>query len=211
MSELIPDSIVSQIFKLNLPMRLIADNKVFFPMLLRNRCGINTYTVMIETGNKDIRQYQKLEIELKGSIDIESLKYRGPVKLMPVKNEPGYYKMSGVKLYKVNARKYKRVPYKRAINIISPDRMDAILINISASGARLECPKKIEGEFLSMEFVLLKKDIALDARIIEQSYNEESASYVVRCSFESIDEKTRKIISQAVKEIILMAKRRLQS
>ena len=211
MSELIPDSILSQILKLRLPMMLIADNKAVFPMILKNRCGADTYTIMLETGNKEIWQYRNLEIELKGSVDVESLKYRGEVKLMPVKDEPGYYKMSQIKLYKVNKREYKRVPYRRMIKLTSPMKMDAILVNISASGARLECGHKIEGEFLRMEFTLLKKDIVIDARIIEQSYNEALECYIVRCYFESINEKTQKIIIQLVREITLRAKRRLQS
>lgn len=211
MSELIPDSIVNQILQLRLSMMLIADSKAAFPIILKNKCGANTYTVMMETGNKEIWQYRKLEIELKGNIDIESVKYRGEVKLMPVDGEPGYYKMAQIKLYKVDKREYRRVPYRRAIKITSPKQMDATLINISASGARLECNEKIENDFLSMEFVLLKKKIRLDARIIEQSYDKELGNYVVRCHFESIDEKTRKIIVKAVKEITLMAKRRLQS
>lgn len=211
MSELIPDSIVNQILKLRLPMMLIADSKAAFPVILKNRCGTNAYTVMMETGNKEIWQYRKLEVELKGNIDIESVKYRGEVKLMSVDGEPGYYKMTQIKLYKVNNREYRRVPYRRAIEITSPTQMEGTLINISASGARLECNEKIEGEFLSMKLVLLKKNITLDARIIEQSHNKELGNYVVRCHFEPIDEKTRKIIIKAVKEITLMAKRRLQS
>lgn len=212
MSELIPDYMVNQIFKLKLPMRLIADNKTVFPIILKSRSPVNnTYTVMIETGKKDIWQYNKLEIELKGRIDIESLKYRGEVRLIPIKNEPGYYKMSHIKLYKVNERRYKRVPYRRAIKLTSPIELEAVLVNISASGAKIECSQKLEDQFLSMEFTLLKKNIALDARIIEQQYDEQSRKYVIRCEFESMDKKTEKIISQAVKEITLMAKERLKS
>ncbi len=211
MSELIPDRIVSQIFKLKLPMRLIGDNKTVFPIILKNRCNANTYTVRVETGNKDIWQYNKLEIELKGRVDIESLKYRGEVRLIPIKHEPGYFKMSQIKLYKVNERRCKRVPYRRAIKLTSPTEMDAVLINISASGAKLECSEKIEGKFLSMAFTLLKKDIVLDARIVEQKYDESTGNYAIRCHFDGIDQKTEKIISQAVREIILMAKQRLQS
>lgn len=211
MLDLIPDSIISQILQLRLPMMLIADNKAAFPMILKNRCGVDTYTIMLETGNKEIWQYRTLEIELKGSVDIESLKYRGEVKLMPVKDEPGYYKMSQIKLYKVNEREYKRVPYRRNIKLTSPIEMDAVLVNISASGARLECGQKIEGEFLKMEFTLLKKNIVIDARIIEQIYNEALENYIVRCHFEAINEKTQKIIIKAVREITLEAKRRLQN
>jgi len=211
MSELIPDNIVSQIFRLKLPMRLIADNKTVFPIILKSRSGTNTYTVMVDMGNRDIWQYHKLEIELKGRIDIESLKYRGEVTLIPIRNERGYYKMSQIKLYKVNERRCKRVPYRRAIKITSPIQMDAVLVNISASGAKFECSEKMGDKFISMEFTLLQKKVVLDARIIEEKYIEESRSYVIRCHFESIDQKTEKIISQAIKEITLMAKRRLQS
>lgn len=210
MQELIPDHIVSQIFKLNLPMRLIADNKIAFPVLLKNRCGRNTYTIMLETGNKDIWNYHKLEIELKGSIDIESVKYRGEVRLTSIKGEPGYYRMDQIKLYKMNAREYKRVPYRRAVKVTSPIETEAVLMNISASGAMLKCHEKIQEDLLSIEFTLLKKSMVLSARIIEQKYEEEQECYIIRCYFDSIDEKTRKIICQAVKEITLMAKRRLR-
>ncbi|MBU3803451.1 MAG: PilZ domain-containing protein [Candidatus Cellulosilyticum pullistercoris] len=208
--ELIPDNIVSDIFELRLPSRLIADNKTAFPILLKNKCGNNTYTIMLEAGEKEIWKYRKLEVELKGSVDIESLKYRGEVKLMPIPDEPGYYKMCQIKLYKVNERKERRVPYRRAIEITDPIQVDAVLINISASGAKIECSEKIEGDSLSMKFTLLKKNITLHAKIVEQSYNKEQGKYIIRCYFVSIDKKVKKIISRAVKEITLMAKRRLQ-
>lgn len=211
MQELMPDHIVSQIFKLNLPMRLIADNKIAFPVILKNRCGRNTYTIMLETGDKDLWRFRTLEIELKGRIDIEFVKYRGEVRLYPINGEPGYYKMDQIKLYKVNERAYKRVPYRRAVKVTSPIETEAILMNISASGAMLKCNEKIEEDFFSIEFTLLKKDMVLSARIVEQIYIEEQKCYMIRCYFDPINEKTRKIIWQAVKEITLMAKRRLRS
>ena len=210
MSELLPDSIVNQILKLRLPMELIADRKTAFPVVLKNKCGANTYTVMMETGNREIWQYRKLEVELKGNVDIESLKYRGEVKLMPVEGEPNYYKMTQIKLYKVNTRAHRRVPYRRAIKIISPIQTDAQLINITPAGAKIECYEKIEGDALRMEFVLLKKKITLDVKIVEQSQSEESGHYAIRCYFESIDCRTKRIINRAIKEITLMAKERLQ-
>lgn len=210
MSELIPDSIVNQILELRLPMMLIADRKAAFPVILKNKCGANTYTVMMETGNREIWQYRKLEVELKGNVDIESLKYRGEVKLMPVEGEPGYYKMTQIKLYKVNEREHRRVPYRRAIKIIRPIQTDAALINITSAGAKIECYEKIESDALKIEFVLLKKVITLDAKIVEQSYNKEFESYVIRCYFGAVDRKTKRIINLAIKEITLMAKQRLQ-
>lgn len=210
MSEVIPDSIVNQILQLRLPMVLIADRKAAFPIILKNKCGANTYTVMMEIGNREIWQYRKLEVELKGNVDIESLKYRGEVKLMPVDGEPGYYKMTQIKLYKVNERAHRRVPYRRAIKIISPIQTDAALINITPAGAKIECYEKIEGDALKIEFVLLKKMITLDAKIVEQSYDKEFGVYSIRCYFESIDKKTKRIINRAIKEITLMAKQRLQ-
>lgn len=211
MLELIPDPVVAQILKLNLSMRLIADQKTVFPMLYKNKSDHNTYTVMIETGNKELWQFQEFEIELKGRVDIEYLKYRGKVKVSAIKDEPGYYKISQVRLYKDNKRVYKRVPYRRAIQIIKPIQSEGVLMNISGSGALIRSQEKIEGNSVTIEFTLLKKPMSLNGTIIEQTYNEELKSYHVRCYFDGIDHRTRKIIRQAVKEITLMAKRRLQS
>lgn len=210
MRELVPKHLVSQIFKLNLEMRLIIENKMMVPIIIKNKYGVNGYKVLLDMGKKNYISPNKMMIELKGKVDIEYLKYVGEVEITPIPQEPGYYKMQVNALYKVNERDYKRVPYRRAIKITHPIECDAILINLSGSGAMIQCRNKIEDEMLTMEFVLSKKNMVLDASIVEQKYDDKTESYYIRCYFDPIDKKEQKHIIQVVKEITLMAKQRLR-
>lgn len=210
MEELIDSALVPKILKLNLPFRLICDGTKAFPMIIRNKRGVDGYVVAIELGDRDIRQFHKTEIELKGRIDIEYLKYRGEVDLKPLLDEPGYYIMKNIRLYKYNQRFYKRVPYRRLINIMEPISVEATLINFSASGALIHSKEAIEGSGFKFSIILNKKPIILEARIVEQTYNEALGLFAIRCHFENVDEKTRKLLVLTVREIILQAKRRLQ-
>lgn len=210
MEELVDRGLIPMILKLDLPLRLICDGTKAYPMKYRSKRGANSYIVALELGDRDIRKFKRTEIELKGRIDIEYLKYRGEVDLKPVPNEPGYYIMENVRLYKYNQRFYKRVPYRRLINIIDPINLEATLINFSASGALIHSREKIEGDKFKFSILLNKKDILLESRIIEQTYNESLEIFEIRCHFENVDEKTRKLLILTVREIILQAKRRLQ-
>ena len=211
MYELVPEHLVGQIFKLGLETRLIADNKYMFPVFIKGKIGREEYKILAETGEKGLFNYKKIIIELKGNIDVEFLKYTAEVEITPIPKEPGYYKMRVSKFYKVNERQFKRVPYKRPITIISEFKQEGILINISGSGAKFQCKDKIETEEFNMEFILLKKNIALTARVIEQKYDQEKDIFIIRSQFTNIDKKSQQIIVQAVKEITLMAKKRLQN
>ncbi len=210
MKKLIDNTLVPKILKLNLPFRLICDGNKAFPMLIRNKRGIDSYIVAIELGDRDIRHFKKTEIELKGRIDIEYLKYRGEVELKPLPGEPGYYIMQNIRLYKYNQRFYKRVPYRRLINITQPISLEATLINFSASGALIYSRELLQGNEFKFSIVLNKKIIFIEARIVEQTYSESLEVFVIRCHFENMDEKTRKLLLLTVREIILQAKRRLQ-
>lgn len=210
MKDLIPENVISQIFKLNLSTRLIADNKARIPIIVKERIGEHTYKVIIDVDKSSLDVYKKFVIELRGKVDIEFLKYQGEVKLTPIPNVDGYYKMKILNFYKSDERRYRRVPYRRAIKIVEPIVCDGVLINISASGAFLQSKERIEGDFLTMEFTLLKKQVSLTADIVEEKYNEELNVYEIRCDFDSIDQRSQKIIMKTVKEITLMAKRRLQ-
>lgn len=211
MPELIPGYLVSQIIRLNLPARIIANNKAAFPIIIKNHIGNDSYKILLDSGKDKVEQYNKLFIELKGNIDIESLKYVGEVSLTSVSGEPGYYKMVIHKLYKVNERKYRRVPYHRAIKILTPVECQGILINISASGAMIQCPAQIQGNAFVMEIILAKRKLTLKCVIVEQFYNEEQKAYMVRCYFDGVASKTQKLIALVVKEITLRAKERLRS
>ena len=210
MKESIPDQIISQIFKLKLQTRLIADSKVAFPISIKGKLGKESYRVRIEAGTKKLASYNQLFIELKGNIDIEYLKYGGEVQITPIIEEPGYYRMKIINFYKLNERQYKRVPYRRAIKITEPIECEGILVNISASGAMIQTKERIDTQDFMIEFVLLRKEMILNAQIVEQKYNEEQGLYFIRCYFNNISHKDKRIIMQAVKEITLMAKRRLQ-
>lgn len=210
MQELVPNHLISKIFKLNLEMRLIIGNKIAMPIIMKTKYGVDGCKILLDTGRKNLIGPSNVSIELKGKIDIEYLKYTGQVKLIPIAGEPGYYHMKVTSLYKVNQRAYKRVPYRRAIKITSPIECDGILINISGSGAMIQTPQEIDSDTLTIAFTLSKKDMVLNADIIEERYIEETESWYVRCQFNSMDSKSQKIILQAVKEITLMAKRRLQ-
>ena len=118
--------------------------------------------------------------------------------------------MKNIRLYKYNQRFYKRVPYRRLINIMEPISVEATLINFSASGALIHSKKAIEGSGFKFSIILNKRPIILEARIVEQTYNEALDLFTIRCHFENVDEKTRKLLVLTVREIILQAKRRLQ-
>ena len=100
--------------------------------------------------------------------------------------------MKILNFYKSNQRRYKRVPYRRSIEIVSPIICDAILINLSASGALIHSKEKIEGDSLTIEFELLKKEMELVADIIEQKYNEKLDVYEIRCNFSTIDRRAKR-------------------
>ena len=211
MYELVPEHLVSQVFKLGLETRLIADNKYMIPIIIKGKIRREEYKILAETGErKGFSSFKKVVIELKGNVDIEFLKYSGEVTITPIQKEPGYYTMRVHKFYKVNERQFKRVPYRRPIVINTAFQQEGILINISGAGAKFQCRSKIETETFGLEFVLLKKNISLTARLIEQKYDEEKEIYIIRCSFENIDKKDQQIIVRAVKEITLLAKKRLQ-
>lgn len=210
MKEIVPSTLVDLIFKLNLPMKLYADNKKGYHCIIKSKDAKGGYIIMSTLTHEDLRKANDWTIELKGSIDVESVKYTGKVGITPVKDEVSYYHMSVSTLYKENMRKHKRVPYRRSIQIISPVEVDAILINISASGAMIHSPQQIpEGSF-KFTFILAKKRMELTADIVEQIYNEENQVYVIRCHFNPITDKDKKHIHNVVSEIILMAKRRLR-
>ena len=211
MYELVPEHLVSQVFKLGLETRLIADNKYMIPIIIKGKIRREEYKILAETSERSrFSSFKKIVIELKGKVDIEFLKYSGEVAITPIPKEPGYYTMRVLKFYKVNERQFKRVPYRRPITIKSNFQQEGVLINISGSGAKFQCRDKIETQSFEVEFVLLKKNIALTARLIEQKYDEENDVFIIRCYFESIDKKSQEIIVRAVKEITLMAKKRLQ-
>lgn len=210
MREIVPSTLVDLIFKLNLDMKLLADNKKCYPCIIKSKSARGSYIIMSTLTYEDLRKTKEWTIELKGSIDVESVKYTGKVEITPVRDEVGYYHMSVSALYKVNMRKHKRVPYRRSIQIVSPIEVDAILINISASGAMIHSPQEIPEGNLKFTFILAKKRMELTADIVQQVYNEEDQVYVIRCHFNPITEKDKKHIHNVVSEIILMAKRRLR-
>ena len=209
MRELIPNRLVDLIFKLNLPMRLIANGKKAYPFIIKSRDIKGNYTIMSTLKLDELRQTKNWEIEMKGRIDVESVKYRGTVNLIPSKDEMDCYIMNDIKLYKENLRGYKRVPYRRAIQIISPIEEDAVLVNLSASGAMIYSINEITEQPLKFKFILAKKPLELEADIIEQKFDEALNVYVIRCHFSSISDKEMKHINRVVKEIIIQAKERL--
>lgn len=209
--ELIPEHVVQQIFKLNLSLRVIGDGKKVFPAIAKGyRHG--KQVILLELGSdNEFRRFKSWSVELKGRVDIESLRYCGEVKLEPVKDEPGYYIMKDIRLYKANKRQHKRVPYRRNIQITSPVPQNATMINISASGMYLRCLNEITTQEFDLQFVLAQKQLSLTAMIVEQTYNEIFQAYDVRCEFIGISNKDKKLISLVVKEITLAAKRRLSA
>lgn len=211
MQKLVPENHVDQIFRLRLPARLIADRKVAFPILIQEKMGASTYKVLIPEGDQDISSYDMLALELKGNIDIECLKFGAKASVTRIIEEPDCYKMEVDQLYRINDRKYRRVPYSRIIKIISPIECDGQLINISASGALFYSVSEVKGTSLTISFTLMKRDLVLNADIIEQTYIMEEKMYQIRCHFNPIDSSTRKHIIAAVREITLRAKARLQS
>ena len=211
MADFIENSKLANIFKLNLPATLTCDDKKIFPIIIKGKADKDSFMAMIETGGADIRSFSKCELELKGSIDIEFLKYRGLVSVTPIFEQPDYYRLENIRLRRIDSRSYKRVPYRRKITITSPVQCEEVLINLSASGALIYSNKELPGNELSFEFTLLKKKLKLDAYIIEQYYDEKNQVNVIRCQFIDIDKHSKKIIQLAVREITLQAKRRLQN
>lgn len=210
MQELVPEDLISQIFNLKLSNRLIADSKASFPFFIGETIGKNTYKILLNTGEHNLAAYDHFFVELKGKVDIEYLRYVGEANLEAIIGEPDYYRMKVTKLYKVNKRKYRRVPYRRVLNLVSPIECEALLENISASGAMFKCPSKLEGDTVTMGFTLFKKNVVLRGDIVDQNYDEEEDCYRVRCHFNPIDATTKKLILKAVKNITLQAKERLR-
>lgn len=210
MKQLVDQTLVPKILKLNLPFRLICDGNKAFPMLIKSKRGTDGYVVAIGLGERDIRQFHTIEIELKGRIDVEYLKYRGEVEIKPLLDEPGHYIMKNIRLYKYNQRSYKRVPYRRLIQITQPTPMEATLINLSAAGALIYSKEIISEDEFEFSIVLNKKTIYLTSKIVEQTYNESLEMFMIRCEFIKLDEKTKKLLLLTVREIIFQAKLRLQ-
>lgn len=211
MREAIPDHLIGQIFKLSLEIRLITKDKIALPIIIKNQLGVNRYKVLLDMGKKHYVGSEKMYLELKGKVDIEYLKYGGEVQIIPITEEPGYYIMEVLSFYKLNQREYKRVPYRRTIKIIEPELREAMLVNISASGAMIHTTDEIDSNQLTMALTLLKKEMLLKADIIEQGYKESKECYYVRCKFNEIDNNSQKLIIQAVREITLRAKKRLRA
>ncbi|MBE6023201.1 MAG: PilZ domain-containing protein [Cellulosilyticum sp.] len=209
MEGLIPDQLVEQIFRLKLEARLIADKKATIPIKIKGKHGRDGYKVLINLEKKELDKFSTFFLELKGNVDIEYLKYGGEVKLIPITPDLGYYKMTMVNFYKLNERRYKRVPYRRAIKIVQPLECEGVLVNISASGALIYSRERIPEDHFAFKFVLLKQVMTLNAEIVEQRYDEKQDVYVIRCDFDSIDKKSQKILQSVVKEITLRAKERL--
>lgn len=210
MQELIPEDLIDQIFNLRLANRVSADGKVSFPFYLREHMGKNTYKILLDAGEHNLTMYDRFFIELKGKVDIEYVRYAGEAKIDVVIGEPDYYKMEVINLYRINKRRYRRVPYKRVLKITSPIECDALLVNISGSGAMFLIPSKLEGDTIVMGLTLFKKSIVLKANIVGQEYDEEEGKYRVRCSFQSISGHNRKLILKAVRDITLKAKERIR-
>ena len=214
MEELVPVHLISQIFKLNLSAKIIADKKDIFPIIVRGKVGKieeNQFQIQMKLEKDSIERYHQFMIELKGNIDIESLRYAGNVTLERMHGESDYYKMKVLNLYKLNQRQYRRVPYRRLIQIIEPIKYDAILLNISASGALIECERAINGNEFKMGFTLAKKYITLSCVIVDQFLDEKEQMYKIRCYFDPINKGTQKLIKEVVKQITYMAKNRLRA
>lgn len=210
MKEILPNHLIGQVFKLNLNMQLITRKKVALPIIIKSKYGTDSYKVLLDMGRKNnVLTYEKMFLELTGKVDIEYLKYGAEVIMSPISGEPGYYKMQILSFYKLNQRDYKRVPYRRSIKIVEPVECDATLINISGSGAMIQTKEEIDSNRLTMVFTLLKKEMVLRADIIEQKYVEKVEGYYIRCKFNPVNSLNQKIIVQAVREITLKAKRRL--
>ena len=209
MRERVPDKLIDLIFKLNLPMKVIGNGKKY-PFIIKSKDIKGNYMIMSTVKLDEVRKNRTWEIEIKGRIDVESVKYTGTVNLIPSREEMNCYYMNEVKLFKENLRAYKRVPYRRAIQIISPIEEDAVLMNLSASGAMIYSPKEIEEQSLIFKLTLAKKPLELGADIVEQSYDEALNVYIIRCHFNPISDKEMKHINRVVKEIILQAKERLK-
>lgn len=211
MQQLIPENQVSQIFKLNLSIKLIADGRVAFPIWVKGKIATGTYKVLIHCGSDTLSKYNNFALDLKGNIDIEYLKYSARVTLSRIPDEPDYYRMQISKFYKINDREFRRVPYSRMVKLTFPIECEAQLVNLSGSGAMLYCMEKLEGSTLVMSFTLLKKELILQANIVEQIFLKDKKLYRIRCHFDPIDSKTQNIIATAVKEITLKAKERLRN
>lgn len=210
MRESVSKDLIDAILHLGLPMWLIGDNKKAFPTCLMNKSFNGAYIVMLELAQRDIQSISKWEIEIKGRIDVEFVKFRGKVEISPLKDQPGYYSMRVLEMYKDNMRVYKRVPYRRSIQITEPVEKEAILINISASGAMIHTFEEIQGNQFKFHIILAKRRLDLVAEIIEQTYVPDKQIYIIRCQFNPIDKNVKQHINKVVREIILMAKKRLK-
>lgn len=211
MAEIIPSETVDKIFKLPLEVRLICDRKMVFPIMIKGRRDNGAYRIMAETGSNKLWGYNTYEIELKGKVDIEYVRYKGTVVLRTLPGYLGNYEMSNIRLYKADLRKYRRVPYQRKIMIEAPFQQEGRLMNISASGALLYTEEKIPGDYLTFEFILMKRKIRLKAKIIDRFYDERYRQYGIRCNFYDLKFRDKRRLLLLVRGITLNAKRRIGS
>ncbi len=204
--------LIHKIMRLDLKQNLICDNKKSYTMKVINKLKGDVYLIETSLVDEKISDFQKIEIELKGNVDVEYLRYRGQLELEEKENDEGCYYMKINELTKYNMRDYKRVPYKRAISIISPIECEALLVNVSASGAliQLGAQNEIPGDTFTFSILLNKRIINIEAHIIEQRYEEKIDANLIRCKFINLDKKTKDLLVAVVKHIILQAKKRLQ-
>lgn len=211
MQKIINTQLIEMILRLNLSKTIIADEETTYTMTFKRQISEGIYLIRVNTREKNICHYNKFEIELKGTLDVDFVKYVGKIELEPAEEGGAYYKMSHVRLFKIDHREHERVPYVRPVEVIAPIKTNGTLVNISATGAMIEFEQKLQCEEFDMEVSLAKKLIKIRCIAVDTYYDEVSKHYCVRCYFDNVSKRDKMHISRVVKEIIMMHKLKLST
>lgn len=192
---------LDKIMQLPLEVSLIFKNNREYPIIIVEQQDSGMYTIMFKNPSIDIDGVELCKLNMKGTIDIEYLAYKGDACISVILGQPTKFTLHIMRVEKYNLRKSTRVPYRREVKLIKPQKISAIMLNLSTTGTLLVTPNAIDSHTLTFEFVLLNKLLVLQANIIQQSYSEKEKGYLLRCEFINPKKSNQKVLKKAIYQI----------
>lgn len=206
----IESSKVHMVFGLNLDAYLICDSKARFPIKICNKISEGCYLIVVSSNDFKLHDYKEFDIEIKGSIDVEDLKFQGNVFLAPIMSKHGCFKMHNIELFKSDSRRYKRVPYLRTASVKSFEMINVHVINISAGGVFIKSKAPIKERQIQISLPIQNKEVVLEAEVISNEFDELRKVYGLRCRFIHMKPKNEQLLNQLIMQIQIEARRRIQ-
>lgn len=206
----IESSRIDTVFDLHLDASLICDSKDLFEIKICDKIMDGAYLTIVQSEGFKAHHYKEFDIELKGSVDVEDLRYQGNVFLSPIMSRYDCYKMHHIQLFKTDIRQYKRMPYSKAVKIKSTSESNANIVNISAGGVFMRTRTPIKATEVQITVPLQNREIVIDAEIIENSLDELRQMYSIRCRFTNIKPKAEQALHQLIMQLQIEARKRLQ-